>query len=183
MKKNFVIPEKTQKLFDDLYNDMIGNNIQFESPIKNEKEEKMKKFLIYTDFTASGKGLRKIEDFIYKQVLPTYANVHSTVGHCAEITTHYMHESKNNLRNYTNSQGFYSIINHGQGATGGVHKLIELLSIKKYYAFFNNLRIAYEANKNMKKIGSNIFEDNNELIQIIKQQFAELFININFALN
>ena len=181
MINNYVISEETQKIFDDLFNDMIGNNLQFESPIKNEKGEIMKKFLIYTDFTASGKGLRKIEQFISKHILPTYANVHSTVGHCAEITSHYMHEAKNILRKYTNSQGYYSIIFHGQGATGGVHKLIELLSIKKFYAFYNNLKIAYETKEKLEKISSNIFEENNGLIEKIKQQFEELFININFC--
>ena len=181
MKYNFDISEKTQNKFDNFFNDMIGNNLQFESPIKNEKGEKMKKYLIYTDFTASGKGLRTIEEFISKQVLPTYANVHSTVGHCAEITSHYMHEAKNILRSYTNSQGYYSIIFHGQGATGGVHKLIELLSLKKYYAFYINLKIAYETKEKLEKLGSSIFEDSNGLIQIIKDQFEELFININFC--
>ena len=181
MINNYDISEETQKIFDDLFNDMIGNNLQFESPIKNEKGEKMKKYLIYTDFTASGKGLRTIEEFISKQVLPTYANVHSTVGHCAEITSHYMHEAKNILRSYTNSQGYYSIIFHGQGATGGVHKLIELLSLKKYYAFYINLKIAYETKEKLEKLGSSIFEDSNGLIQNIKDQFEELFININFC--
>ena len=162
-----------------MFNDMIGNNVQFESPIRNEKGELMKKYLIYTDFTASGKGLRKMEEFISKQVLPTYANVHSTVGHCAEITSNYMHEAKNILRNYTNANGYYSVIFHGQGATGGVHKLIELLSIKKYVAFYNNLKIAYKAKT---KFGNNIVEDlDNDLINKIKEQFLELFININFC--
>jgi len=179
MKNNYTIPESSQKLFDNMFNDMIGNNLQFESPIKNEKGEFMKKYLIYTDFTASGKGLRKLEEFISKQVLPTYANVHSTVGHCAEITSHYMHEAKNILRNYTNANGYYSVIFHGQGATGGVHKLIELLSIKKYVAFYNNLKNAFEAKT---KFGNNIVEDlNNGLINKIKEQFIELFININFC--
>ena len=162
-----------------MFNDMIGNNVQFESPIRNEKGELMKKYLIYTDFTASGKGLRKMEEFISKQVLPTYANVHSTVGHCAEITSNYMQEAKNILRNYTNANGYYSVIFHGQGATGGVHKLIELLSIKKYVAFYNNLKIAYEAKI---KYGNNIVENlKNELINKIREQFIELFININFC--
>ena len=133
-----------QAICDKIFNDMIGNNIQFDSPVKNEKGVNMKKFLIYNDFTASGKGLKEIEKFIQDQVLPTYANVHSTVGHCAEITTNYLKESKDILRNYTNAHGNYSIIFHGQGATGGVHKLLEILSIKKYELFYQNLETAYQ---------------------------------------
>ena len=51
-----------QTICDKLFDDMIGNNNQFDSPITNEKGEPMKKFLIYNDFTASGKGIRQIEN-------------------------------------------------------------------------------------------------------------------------
>ena len=76
--------------------------------------------------------------------MPTYANVHSTVGHNAELTSNYFHESKEILRNYTNAQGNYFIIFHGQGATGGVSKLIEVLSIKKYELFYDYLKTYME---------------------------------------
>ena len=139
-----MIKDSEQKAFDNIFNDMIGNNIQFTSPIEDANNNLMKKFLIYADFTASGKGLRKIEDFIKYQVLPTYANVHSTVAHCAEITSKYLSEAKEYLRVYTNAKGNYSIIFHGQGATGGAHKLIEILSIKKYVSFYRDLKTAFE---------------------------------------
>ena len=45
--------------------------------------------------------------------------------------------------------------------------------------FYNNLKIAFEAKT---KFGNNIVEDlNNSLINKIKEQFIELFININFC--
>ena len=110
--------------------------------------------------------------------MPTYANVHSTVGHNAEITSKYLHESKEKLRNYTNAKGNYSIIFHGQGATGGVSKLIELLNIKKYELFYKYLKRAFELR--------NVYKDDiiaklkDGLIKEIKDLFTELFININF---
>ena len=171
--------ENTKKYLNDIYQDMIGKDIQFESPIKDENNKQIKKFIIYTDFTASGKGLNSIENLIQKQVLPTYANVHSTVGFCAEITSNFMRESKDKLRKYTNSYGNYSIIFHGQGATGGVHKLIELLNIKKYEMFYDKLKTVYE----IKAIYGNQIVDSlkNSLIREIKEQFEELFINTNFC--
>ena len=33
--------------------------------------------LLYTDYTASGKSLRFIEDYITSQILPLYANTHT----------------------------------------------------------------------------------------------------------
>ena len=174
--EEIVCKKVNQYIFDQLFEDMIGNNIQFTSPIKDEINEKMKKFLIYTDFTASGKGLKRIERFIQEQVLPTYANVHSTVGHCAEITAKYLADAKKNLRIYTNADGYYSIIFHGQGATGGVHKLIEILSIKKYVKFYQDLENCFNI-KN--KYSENYLEDS--LLKKIKDQFNELFIDINFC--
>ena len=171
--------EREQKLCDDLFNDMIGNNIQYEGPITDKYGNVMKKFIIYNDFTAIGKGLKRIENFISQQVSPTYANVHSTVGHNTEITSKYLHEAKNNLRNYTNAYGNYSIIFHGNGATGGVHKLIEILGIKKYEAFYEDLKTAYEF---IKVIGNeNIYKLKDGIIKKIIDQFKELFININFC--
>ena len=158
---------------------MIGNNVQFESPIEDEKGNFTKKFIIYNDFTASGKGLKSVESFIQNQVLPTYANVHSTVGHNAEITSKYFLESKEILRNYTNAHGTYSIIFHGQGATGGVSKLIEVLSIKKYVMFYDYLKTAFELKG---EYGDKMVERLKDgLIKKIKDLFTELFKNINFC--
>ena len=171
--------ERAQKICDDLFNDMIGNNIQYDGQIINEQGNLIKKFIIYNDFTSSGKSLKSIETFIEHQILPTYSNIHSTVGNNAEITSKYLQEAKNILRNYTNAHGNYSIIFHGQGATGGVHKLIEILGIKKYEAFYDDLKTAYE----LKQVYGNEIVDKlkDGLIKKIVEQFNELFININFC--
>ena len=171
--------QNPQTICDNLFKDMIGNNIKYDGPITDENGNVMQKFIIYTDFTASGKGLKSLERFIEQQVLPTYANVHSTVGHNAEITTKYLHEAKNILRDYTNAHGNYSIIFHGQGATGGAHKLIEILSIKKYEAFYEDLKTAYELKQTY---GNEILVKLKDgIIKKIIEQFKELFININFC--
>ena len=167
-------------IFEELFKDMIGNNIQFESPIKDPNGNNSKKFILYFDFTASGKGLKRIEGFIENQILPTYANVHSTVGHNAEITTKYLHEAKEKLRKYTNAFGNYSIIFHGQGATGGASKLIDLVGIKKYVSFYNKLKTAFELKQKLGNEIINTLEDG--LIKEIKEQFNELFVNINFCI-
>jgi selenocysteine lyase/cysteine desulfurase len=174
-----MIEENPQTICNKLFDDMIGNNIQYNSPITDKNGNIMKKFIIYNDFTASGKGLKSVESFIKNEVLHTYANVHSTVGHNAEITSKFFHESKEILRKYTNAHGNYSIIYHGQGATGGVSKLIEVLSIKKYELFYDYLKTAFE----LKQVyGDEMVERlKNGLIKKIKDLFSELFIKINFC--
>ena len=186
--KNFIYEEEDENpedLCTKLFNDMIGNNIQLYSPIKDQNNKYLKHYLIYTDYTASGKSLKKLEQFISKQILPTYANVHSTVGHCAEMTSNYFLEAKEILRNYTNAYGNYSIIFHGQGTTGAIHKLIEVLSIKKYELFYTNLETAYKIKekffKNHEKNKSKFELLCSDIINKIKQQFKELFLEINFC--
>ena len=112
--------------------------------------------------------------------MPTYANVHSTVGLCAEKTAKYFEEGKDILRYYVQVNGNYSIIFHGQGATGGVHKLIEITNLKKYQSFYENLETAYELKTKIEKIG-NFSEICKSLLLKIKKQFEELFINISFC--
>ena len=172
--------EKCLKLFED----MIGNNIQYDSPIRNENNEIYKKFLIYADFTASGKALKSIENFISKEIFPTYANVHSTVGLCAEKTAKYFEQGKDILRDYVEANGNYSIIFHGQGATGGVHKLIEIISIKKYESFYTLLETTYQIKEKFMNDtnGEEKFLDIcQNLITQIEEKFKELFLDINFC--
>ena len=168
--------EKCKKMFED----MIGNNIVFDSPIKDMFNRNLKKYLIYADFTASGKGLKSIEAFISKEILPTYANVHSTVGLCPQRTTSFFEQSKNILRSYTNAYGNYSIIFHGQGTTGGIHKLIEILSLKKYVSFYKYLKLSYDI-KQKYEDNMKFMDVHKNLINEIEKQFEELFINLNFC--
>ena len=88
------------------------DNVQYDNLIVYEDGKIMKKFIIYNDFPASGKGLKSNEHFIKNQLLPPYAKVHSTFDHNAEITSKYFQESKEILRNDTNAYGNYSIIFH-----------------------------------------------------------------------
>ena len=76
----------------------------------------MKK-LVYADFTASGRGLKQIEDFIANQVLPFYGNVHSTSGFLSEQSEYFRSESKSIVRRFLKSDEKDSIIYTGQGTT------------------------------------------------------------------
>ena len=49
----------------------IGGQTTFEGPFGRKK-------MIYCDYTASGKSLTFIEDFIRNEVLPFYGNTHTT---------------------------------------------------------------------------------------------------------
>src|SRR5688572_5726922 len=103
-----------------LFDNIIGNNLKFKTPY-GEKN------VIYADYTASGRGIKQIEDFISKQVLPFYANVHSSCGYLAEQSENFRIEAKTIVRRYLNTDEKDSIIFSGQGTTSCVNKLIKLM--------------------------------------------------------
>lgn len=50
--------------------------------------------LVYADHTASSKPLSLVESYISQTVLPTYANTHTTTGHCGSQTTAFVAEAR-----------------------------------------------------------------------------------------
>ena len=136
--------EIQNKYLNEIFNDMIGIKEKIITPFG------FSKIIVYCDFTASGKALKNVENFFLNEVMPVYANVHTTAGFCAEKTSTFLKQSKDNLRDYCNAWKNYSIIFHGQGTTGAIHKLIELLKIKSYMEFYENLESLASIYKNCK---------------------------------
>ena len=137
-----------------IYKDIIGNNYIMKSPFGYNY------YLIYADYTSSGRNLHSIENFINNKVLISYSNIQSKIGFCSEQTLNLYQESKNILRDYYNAWDNYSIIYNGQGCTGAIYKCIELLNIKYYVQFYENL-------ESLAKIHNSIFKmskfENDEL--------------------
>ena len=158
-----------------LFKNTIGNNIIFPSPFGP-------KSIVYTDFTASGRGLLEIENFISNQILPFYANVHSSCGYLAEQSEAFRNEVKSIVRRFCETDENNSIIFTGQGTTGAIHKLIKLLNLKEYNLFYNDLKRLNNIYINLKQIFKteeelkNNFENiNKEYINEIREKFKFLF--------
>ena len=118
----------SQNYLNTLFTSSIGNDVTFNSPFG-------KKSVVYCDFTASGRGLYEIEKFISDQILPFYANIHSSCGYLAEQSSAFRNEAKAIVRRYCDTDENNSIIFTGQGTTGAIHKLIKLLNLKEYIHF------------------------------------------------
>lgn len=66
---------------------IIGYNKSIETPFGHRK-------ITFLDYTASGKSLKFVEDFIEEEILPFYANTHTTGSICGIQTSFYREESR-----------------------------------------------------------------------------------------
>ena len=86
--------------------------------------------LVYADYTASGRALRQVENFILQDVLPFYANSHTEASFCGAYMTELRNEARETIKHLTNSGSEAEVIFTGAGATAGLNRLVSLLGIQ-----------------------------------------------------
>ena len=84
----------------------------------------------YADYTASGRSLDFIEDFIRDAVLPRYANTHTESSGTGLATTRLREEARRFIRDAVGGTADDLVIFCGSGATAAVNKLIGILELR-----------------------------------------------------
>ena len=84
----------------------------------------------YADYTASGRALTFIEDFITCEVLPRYANTHTESSGTGLQTTRLREDARAIIRTSLNGDESTAVIFVGSGATGAIDKLIGILNLR-----------------------------------------------------
>lgn len=85
--------------------------------------------LVYADYTASGRALRPVEDFIAEHVLPYYANSHTEASFCGARMTALRDEARSVIAKAVNAGPDETVIFTGAGATSAVNRLVSLLAL------------------------------------------------------
>ena len=109
--------------FEKYRKNIVGIDQTFLSPYGEKK-------LIYTDWTASGRLYRPIEDKLLNQFGPFVANTHTETSTTGATMTLAYHEARKIIKRHVNANEDDVLITEGSGMTGVINKFQRILGLK-----------------------------------------------------
>ena len=84
----------------------------------------------YADYTASGRALSFIEDYLRDAVLPLYANTHTESSGTGLQTSRFREEARRIIRDAVGGSDDHAVIFCGSGMTAAINKLVDVLNLR-----------------------------------------------------
>jgi len=102
---------------------IIGIEQEFDSPFGKKK-------IVYTDWTASGRLYRPIEEKLINDFGPFVANTHTETTVSGTAMTNAYHEARHIIKHHVNAGEDDVLITDGSGMTGVINKFQRILGLK-----------------------------------------------------
>ena len=112
-----------EQYFKQFRDNIVGIDLEFESPYGVQK-------MVYTDWTASGRLYRPIEEKLLNEFGPYVANTHTETTESGTAMTLAYHKAKDIIKNHINCNEDDVLIMAGNGMTGVVNKFQRILGLK-----------------------------------------------------
>ncbi|MEZ4804080.1 MAG: aminotransferase class V-fold PLP-dependent enzyme [Bacteroidia bacterium] len=95
--------------------------------------------ITYTDWTASGRNYRPIEDIIINEIMPFVANTHTDTNSTGMSTTYAYHKAQQTIKELVNANANDVLISNCSGMTGVVNKFQRILGLKVHEKFLSKI--------------------------------------------
>jgi selenocysteine lyase/cysteine desulfurase len=110
-------------LIETIRNSVVGKDEVVEGPFGPRK-------VTYADYTASGRSLTFIEDYIREAVMPLYANTHTESSGTGLQTTRFREEARDIIRRCVGATDEHAVLFCGSGMTGAIDRMLQVLGIR-----------------------------------------------------